>query len=558
MEERRRRAEAAAQAQGDSASPGFDAFGTGSSSGGTSGTGSFGTGPASGGSPGTGSFGGLPGSGSSGTEATGTSAGGTLGNGGFGTGGFEAASFGAGRNFGEDAAARPLESPRRSPGTGPFGAAGEPGSTRPGEPLPGQGTRTDPFQPQSTGGTPPQARDPFAAWAAPAAPLDPPGQESAFTARQAPSRPFAESRTDQHFQEQRTGSSETLRTPTDPFQVVRRTDPDPARTTRSGPFAAPVPTETSATRAPGATFGTGRSGAGPDAAGPGGRTGLGDPATTAAAAGGSSGRRGGGRGDAKKSQPPMREYRSEPEEPRRRSKLPMILGGVVAALLVAGGTIVILTSGDDTPAGTAAPTSSQRPAGQVPIVAPDDKDGYTASRKTDPQPLTLNELFGRKKITTKGRTYEMTVRRADKKCKDAVHGTAMQKALTSGGCTQLLRASFRDSTSTLIGTVGVANLRTSAAAVKAAKVGRGGELEDYVNPLQGKDPATKLLGSGTDSYAIAWSQGHYLVLMWFQYKDGHKPTKTELKRLNRAAVDITEATIFPALDTRALTGARTS
>ncbi|WP_344952189.1 hypothetical protein [Sphaerisporangium flaviroseum] len=254
----------------------------------------------------------------------------------------------------------------------------------------------------------------------------------------------------------------------------------------------------------------------------------------------------------------MERRRREPE-PAGRSRASMyITGGLIAVLLSVGVGIVVVNREPD-PVGQVskpAPTVS-RPPEQVPLVgSPNDKFGFTASRKTDPQPLTLKELFGHKKVTARGRSYLMTVRRVDKKCKDAVHGTAMQKAMTTGGCTQFLRASFRDGPGKLIGTVGVANLKDAASARKAAKTGTGGELEDYVNPLQGKDSATKLLGSGGDSYATAWTQGHYLVLLWFQYKDGHKPSKTELRNLNRAAVDITEASVFSALDTRALTGAR--
>ena len=45
------------------------------------------------------------------------------------------------------------------------------------------------------------------------------------------------------------------------------------------------------------------------------------------------------------------------------------------------------------------------------------------------------------------------------------------------------------------------------------------------------------------------------MLLWFQFKDGHKPSAAETKRLNRAASDIADKTVFPALDTRPLTGA---
>ncbi|MCW2880458.1 MAG: hypothetical protein JWQ95_4558 [Sphaerisporangium sp.] len=257
--------------------------------------------------------------------------------------------------------------------------------------------------------------------------------------------------------------------------------------------------------------------------------------------------------------PPMETRRREPEPAERRSRTPFFVAGGLVALLVATAAGIVVMSRSSDPVSTAAASPTARPSAQVPVVgSARDKYGFAASRKTDPQPLTLKELFGRKKVTTHGRSYLMTVRRADKKCKDAVHGTGMQKALTAGQCTQFLRASFRDAPGKLIGTVGVANLKTATSAKKAAKAGTGGELQDYVSPLQGKDSATKFLGSGGDSYATAWSQGHYLVLLWFQYKDGHKPSKAELKRLNGAAVDITETSVFSALDTRALTGARSN
>ncbi|GII75642.1 hypothetical protein Sru01_06240 [Sphaerisporangium rufum] len=253
---------------------------------------------------------------------------------------------------------------------------------------------------------------------------------------------------------------------------------------------------------------------------------------------------------------PGEPYLGEP-----RSRGPLYLAGGVIAMIGALVAVILVMNQDDDPVPTATAPASARPSVAPPPPAVGDAKGeygLAASRKTDPQPLTLNEVFGRKKITVGARTYQMTVRRSDKKCGTAVHGTGLQKALTAGRCTQFLRASFRDGTGKLIGTVGVANLSTANAAKKAAKAGSGGELEDYVNPLQGKDSVTKFLGGGGDSYATAWPQGHYLVLLWFQYKDGHKPSKAELKRLNTAAVDIVEKAVFSALDTRALTGARTS
>ncbi|XVQ87182.1 hypothetical protein ACQP2K_07125 [Microbispora siamensis] len=200
----------------------------------------------------------------------------------------------------------------------------------------------------------------------------------------------------------------------------------------------------------------------------------------------------------------------------------------------------------------AAPPPTTRPAPLVPE-GPLGKFGYTASRATDKSPLSLRELFAKGKFVKNKRSYVRTVSRKEKKCADGVTGDKITKALKAGGCTQLLRASFADAKGTVIGTVGVANLRTSAAAKKVASAGGGGERKDYLKPLPGKDEATKHLGTG-EAYAGGWTHGHYAVLLWFQFKDGHKPAKNELKRLYQTAVDVTDSTVFPALDARSLNG----
>ncbi|MBP2704843.1 hypothetical protein JOL79_13565 [Microbispora sp. RL4-1S] len=179
--------------------------------------------------------------------------------------------------------------------------------------------------------------------------------------------------------------------------------------------------------------------------------------------------------------------------------------------------------------------------------------GYAASRATDKEPLSAAELFGKKKVVNHGRSYLRTAWRKEKTCADGVTGPTITKALKTAGCNQLLRASYRDAKGKVIGTVGVANLKTSSGAKKVAAAGGGGERKDYLKPLPGKDDVSKHLGSG-EAYAGGWTHGHYAVLLWFQFQDGHKPSKSDLKRLYQTAVDITDATVFPAFDTRSLTG----
>lgn len=241
------------------------------------------------------------------------------------------------------------------------------------------------------------------------------------------------------------------------------------------------------------------------------------------------------------------------EGPRSRRPLFIALGAL--AVLVAGGVgLTMLVNSDSTPApSAAAPTrTTTDPAIPQP---PSGKFGFAGARTTDPYALTLGEIFKHKKVSYGGRSYLMTVRRTDKKCKNAVVGEKLQKALETAKCTQLLRASFRDASGKIIGTVGVANLKTSAGAAKVVSVGAGKSRKEYLKALPGKDKVTKFLGSG-EAFAGGWRHGHYAVMVWFQFKDGHLPKKTEVKQLNQAAFGTVDATVTPALESRSLTGKR--
>ncbi|MFB9678528.1 hypothetical protein [Streptosporangium vulgare] len=256
--------------------------------------------------------------------------------------------------------------------------------------------------------------------------------------------------------------------------------------------------------------------------------------------------------------PPKERPRQEmwsPYDEGPRSRRPIfIAAGAFAALVAAGIGLAVLANSDPAPVPGAADPTAEAPL-LPPSSTAEGKFGFASSRAGDPHLLTLNEVFKRKKVKIGGQTYLMTTRRTDKKCDKAVVGEKLQKALVAAKCNQLLRASFRDASGKIIGTVGVANLKTSAGASKVVSVGSGKEREEYLKPLPGKDKVTKLLGTG-EAFVGEWRHGHYAVMVWFQYKDGHLPKKTEVKKLNQAAFGTADATITPALESRSLTGKR--
>ncbi|MGN9836516.1 hypothetical protein ACTMTI_00205 [Nonomuraea sp. H19] len=235
------------------------------------------------------------------------------------------------------------------------------------------------------------------------------------------------------------------------------------------------------------------------------------------------------------------------EGPRSRAPLWFALSGVAVLALLGGGIAWMWNAKGPAVVETAAPRQTSAPLPSV----PPGKYGFAADRSTDPDAITVKEIFGKqKKLTVSGRGYEMTITSKDKKCTDGALGDKLQKALKAGKCNQLVRASFRDKAGKVIGTVGVANLTTSKTASKVAKIG---DAKNYVKPLTGKDSVTKFLGSGSGGAKI-WTYGHYAIMVWFQNKDGTKPDKKGSKRLFQAIDDITQATVFKALDNRSLTG----
>ncbi|MDL4821640.1 hypothetical protein [Actinomadura opuntiae] len=204
----------------------------------------------------------------------------------------------------------------------------------------------------------------------------------------------------------------------------------------------------------------------------------------------------------------------------RRRNLPLIIGGaVVAGLVLIGGGVGVasMMKDDPKPAKKGPPAAaSTKPAAPPSPTVPPLQPVKLQSRATDPVKLTLPEVFGKSSFKAGGRKYVRTATSSTKTCAAVVGGVKLEKALKKGGCNQALRATYALSTGSLIGTIGVLNLKSEAdakAAVKAAA-----DKDAFLQALPGKG-VTKHAGKGL-AFGTSQARGHYVVMTWVQRPDG--------------------------------------
>jgi hypothetical protein len=216
-------------------------------------------------------------------------------------------------------------------------------------------------------------------------------------------------------------------------------------------------------------------------------------------------------------------------KPKRRSlsRRPGLLAMVVVVVLAAGfGAYKFFYEPR-----VNAPVS---PSLRLPTSAPGSPDfdqslgkwQHIGSRTLDPAPLTVAGLFP-PQFELNGSSYVRTAASLSKNCSQSVYGAQLQAALQSGHCSQVARASYISGNGQLMGTVGVLNLTTAAAAQKA---GQATGPQEVIAPLPAKKGATKKLGSGT-GVVQAEVKGHYLILMWAQLANLKSPSTSAAKQL---------------------------
>lgn len=229
-------------------------------------------------------------------------------------------------------------------------------------------------------------------------------------------------------------------------------------------------------------------------------------------------------------------------------------GAVVVGLALAGSGFTVsrmLTSDDGEPAAAAAPT---QPATALPTPTPTPAPLKVKfkNRASDPTPLTLAEVFGTRTFKRAGVVYTRTAWKHDRDCAKGVIGAEFEAVLKKGGCTQVLRASYARRDGSLIGTVGVLNLRTEAAAQKAAKAAAGRDI--YLQPLPAKTGVSRTLGKGT-ALGTAYSRGHYLIMTWVQRPDGKEIATRDHQKVNTFQQQvILGSNLYRALHYRGIAG----
>ncbi len=178
---------------------------------------------------------------------------------------------------------------------------------------------------------------------------------------------------------------------------------------------------------------------------------------------------------------------------------------------------------------------------------------HIALRSDDPTALTTAELFPPAFKNEKDKiSYQLVTTKVDKTCSTAVIGADLTKALKSGNCTQVLRATYLSGDGKIMGTIGVVNLATTHEAHYAGKVvGK----TDFIAPLTAAKGAAKKLGKGT-GVVEAQFKGHYLILTWSEFADGTTPSTTaQDKQLEQFGTDLVSGTANISLTQRMVTGA---
>ncbi len=176
--------------------------------------------------------------------------------------------------------------------------------------------------------------------------------------------------------------------------------------------------------------------------------------------------------------------------------------------------------------------------------------GHIGSRSSDPQPLTVSQLYPAR-FGISGHAVTRTVSREGRHCGPAVVGSGLQSAISAAACSQVVRATYLGASLKMMGTIGVFNLKSGAAAKKAE---RSAGPANIVAQLRARKGLTSKIGKGTGIEQAA-AKGHYLILIWAQFTDLRKPKNArQSTQLVRFMDQILDKTANVSLANRMATG----
>jgi len=239
--------------------------------------------------------------------------------------------------------------------------------------------------------------------------------------------------------------------------------------------------------------------------------------------------------------------------PRRGRGRVLLICGVVGVVVLAGIAYFLLSAQNPKPAPAASSSHRVRPKASRAAATPSPTPslgpwGHIVSRATDPTPLSLAELFPAQ-FTDGAASYTKTVQKAKVHCRQALIGGGLTAAVSRAGCTQSMRASYLSSN--MMGTIGVLNLVTAAAAEKA---GKAAGPSGIIAQLPGTAGPTKRLTKGTGLEA-AEVKGHYLVLVWAEFTNLRPPKSAAERQQLEAFISILiQKTANVSLANRMVTG----
>lgn len=230
-------------------------------------------------------------------------------------------------------------------------------------------------------------------------------------------------------------------------------------------------------------------------------------------------------------------------EPKKKRTLLYVALALVPTLAVAGAAYVLLTGpgGDqddkDTVRPSEAPMAVQTspPQTSTPEPTPGASSAKPAapsvdSAKTDPEPLTLSEVFPVKKLRLDGRDFVMDRKSLNLRCDYAANGV-MARTLVKQKCQGLVRATYITADKKIGVTVGVVAMPSKKVATAVQKTGTPVRKGNWFVALAGKN--SKAL-SKTGGHPVLETYGRYVLYAYAQYLDGTKPAK-QPKELGQSA-----------------------